>query len=200
MTVTDRGEIVAELVPPRRPEAVHPGLEEMARRGDIRLGKPLSPEQRKRLYRIMPPVGGVPQLSYSIGFAANGDRSQPGPGTLRRIECCAVLVVWESRRRGSFAGLSKVHRSFHVRTDARRVRPCRTPRGALGDISSARANELRARMGESAESWNVIRLAPKSLRARASRFQRAHSGARRVPCGLRVTRPRLRSRRRDPQH
>jgi|ERR1700722_19002158 prevent-host-death family protein len=58
VTVTDRGEIVAELVPPRRAEAVHPGLEEMARRGDIRLGKPLSPEERKRLYRIMPPVGG----------------------------------------------------------------------------------------------------------------------------------------------
>ena len=58
VTVTDRGEVVAELVPPRRQEGVHPGLEEMARRGDIRLGKPLSPEQRARLYRIMPPVGG----------------------------------------------------------------------------------------------------------------------------------------------
>lgn len=58
VTVTDRGEVVAELVPPRRQEGIPPGLEEMARRGDIRLGQPLSPEQRAQLYRIMPPVGG----------------------------------------------------------------------------------------------------------------------------------------------
>ncbi len=58
VAVTDRGEVVAELVPPRRQEGIPPGLEDMARRGDIRLGKPLSPEERKRLYRIMPPVGG----------------------------------------------------------------------------------------------------------------------------------------------
>jgi len=58
VTVTDRGEVVAELVPARRNEVVYQGLEEMARRGDIRLGRPLSPEERARLYRIMPPIGG----------------------------------------------------------------------------------------------------------------------------------------------
>jgi prevent-host-death family protein len=59
VTVTDRGEVVAELVPARRHESVHPGLEEMARRGEIRLGKPSTPEERARIYRKMPPVGGV---------------------------------------------------------------------------------------------------------------------------------------------
>jgi prevent-host-death family protein len=58
VTVTDRGEVVAELVPPRRHEGIPAGLEEMARRGEIRLGKRLTAEERKHLYREMPPVGG----------------------------------------------------------------------------------------------------------------------------------------------
>ncbi|HEY5047066.1 MAG TPA: type II toxin-antitoxin system prevent-host-death family antitoxin [Rhizomicrobium sp.] len=58
VSVTDRGEVVAELVPPRRQEGIPSGLEEMATRGEVRLGKRLTRAARTRLYKKMPPIGG----------------------------------------------------------------------------------------------------------------------------------------------
>jgi prevent-host-death family protein len=56
--VTDRGEVVAELVPPRH---AGPGtgsrkrLAELARRGLVRLGQPNDPRLYRRLPRLVPP-------------------------------------------------------------------------------------------------------------------------------------------------
>jgi len=53
--VTDRGTVVAELVPPGRPRTdpgVPPGLARLAERGIARLGAPNDP----RLYRGLPPL------------------------------------------------------------------------------------------------------------------------------------------------
>jgi antitoxin (DNA-binding transcriptional repressor) of toxin-antitoxin stability system len=53
--VTDRGQVVAELRPPRPPEArasVHPGLAALARRGILVLGRPNAPD----LYDSLPPI------------------------------------------------------------------------------------------------------------------------------------------------
>jgi prevent-host-death family protein len=48
--VTDRGEIVAKLGPPERPEQFEHPLAEMARRGEVRLGKLMTPEEKATLY------------------------------------------------------------------------------------------------------------------------------------------------------
>jgi antitoxin (DNA-binding transcriptional repressor) of toxin-antitoxin stability system len=56
--VTDRGEVVAELRPPGLGGQVvdrYPGLEEMARRGQVRLGEPNRPGLYPRLPDVMPP-------------------------------------------------------------------------------------------------------------------------------------------------
>ena len=53
--VTDRGTVVAELVPPGRPRtdpSIPPGLARLAERGIARLGAPNDP----RLYRNLPPL------------------------------------------------------------------------------------------------------------------------------------------------
>ena len=53
--VTDRGTVVAELVPPGRPRtdpSIPPGLARLAERGIARLGAPNDP----RLYRDLPPL------------------------------------------------------------------------------------------------------------------------------------------------
>jgi prevent-host-death family protein len=53
--VTDRGTVVAELVPPGRPRtdpSVPPGLARLAERGIARLGAPNDPS----LYRDLPPL------------------------------------------------------------------------------------------------------------------------------------------------
>lgn len=55
--VTDRGEVVAELRPPRSTaahaeEEGHPGLADLARRGLVRLGEP----NRPGLYPVLPSV------------------------------------------------------------------------------------------------------------------------------------------------
>lgn len=52
VVVTDRGEVVAELRPPAQGE--NAALLEMARKGEIRLGKPI--KDRKALYRVPRPV------------------------------------------------------------------------------------------------------------------------------------------------
>ena len=56
--VTDRGEVVAELVPPR-PAApsteARKRLVALARRGLVRLGKPNEPRVYRRLPRLAPP-------------------------------------------------------------------------------------------------------------------------------------------------
>lgn len=52
VVVTDRGEVVAELTPPSRTE--NTALHEMARRGELTLGKPV--KDSKALYRKMPPL------------------------------------------------------------------------------------------------------------------------------------------------
>jgi prevent-host-death family protein len=50
VVVTDRGQTVARLVPPADlVEPEHP-LAEMARRGEVRLGKRLTPEEKAKLY------------------------------------------------------------------------------------------------------------------------------------------------------
>jgi antitoxin (DNA-binding transcriptional repressor) of toxin-antitoxin stability system len=48
--VTDRGEVVAELRPPRRGTSARDGFANLARRGLIRVGAPNDP----KLYRRMP--------------------------------------------------------------------------------------------------------------------------------------------------
>ena len=56
--VTDRGEVVAELVPPRpaAPSAdARKRLADLARRGLVRLGKPNDPRVYRRLPRLAPP-------------------------------------------------------------------------------------------------------------------------------------------------
>lgn len=56
--VTDRGEVVAELVPPRhagRGTDARKRLAELARRGLVRLGKPNDPRVYRRLPRLVPP-------------------------------------------------------------------------------------------------------------------------------------------------
>lgn len=50
VVVTDQGEVVAELKPPVTTE--NPVLDEMVRKGEIRLGKPIT--DRKALYAPMP--------------------------------------------------------------------------------------------------------------------------------------------------
>ena len=55
--VTDRGEVVAELRPPGGGEAIeqHPGLADLARRGQIRLGEPNRPGLYPALSAVTPP-------------------------------------------------------------------------------------------------------------------------------------------------
>ena len=60
VVITDRGQVVAELKPPATTN--NPVLDEMVRKGEIRLGKPI--RDRKALYAPMPgPVlkGGTSQ-------------------------------------------------------------------------------------------------------------------------------------------
>jgi antitoxin (DNA-binding transcriptional repressor) of toxin-antitoxin stability system len=52
VVITDRGEVVAELKPPTITQ--NPVLDEMVRRGEIRLGKPIT--DRKAHYPVMPPL------------------------------------------------------------------------------------------------------------------------------------------------
>lgn len=50
--VTDRGHVVAELVPPAR---AHEGLAALVRRGSLTLGAPNSPAAYPRMRRVLPP-------------------------------------------------------------------------------------------------------------------------------------------------
>ncbi len=74
--VTDRGRVVAELVPPghavRRRLDTHPGLLEMARKGQIRLAtRPNDPS----LYRDLPrPHLEIGETSQQLLDAIRGDR------------------------------------------------------------------------------------------------------------------------------
>lgn len=55
--VTDRGEVVAELLPPRDGAPAADGrrrLEELARRGLVTLGAPNHPKLYRRLRRVVP--------------------------------------------------------------------------------------------------------------------------------------------------
>ncbi|HEX3652654.1 MAG TPA: type II toxin-antitoxin system prevent-host-death family antitoxin [Rhizomicrobium sp.] len=55
--ITDRGEAVAQLIPPARPQEREHPLAEMARRGEVRLGKPMTPEEKAKFYnRKGPPL------------------------------------------------------------------------------------------------------------------------------------------------
>ncbi|MGD0191392.1 MAG: type II toxin-antitoxin system prevent-host-death family antitoxin [Rhizomicrobium sp.] len=55
VTVTDRGEVVAELVPPRRSQdQATSGLEELARRGEVRLAKSSTRSERVKIYTEQP--------------------------------------------------------------------------------------------------------------------------------------------------
>lgn len=55
LAITDRGEVIAELTPPRQDHA-RSMLETLARRGELILAKPLSRRDRSVLYRSRPPV------------------------------------------------------------------------------------------------------------------------------------------------
>lgn len=50
VAVTDRGEVVAHLAPPAKPKKQSHPLEEMARRGEVTLGTPLSKQDKAKLY------------------------------------------------------------------------------------------------------------------------------------------------------
>ncbi len=50
VTITDRGKIIAELTPPRLVNDPRAALEEMARRGELRLPKPMTKRERVALY------------------------------------------------------------------------------------------------------------------------------------------------------
>lgn len=70
--VTDRGEVVAELRPPGmggEEVSRYPGLEEMARRGQVRLGEP----NRSGLYPGLPAVL-PPGLAAQLLDEERGDR------------------------------------------------------------------------------------------------------------------------------
>lgn len=54
VAVTDRGEIVAELVPPRRNRDARSGLAQLARGGEMRLALPSTRRKRAALYSEMP--------------------------------------------------------------------------------------------------------------------------------------------------
>ena len=51
--VTDRGEVVAELLPPRRHTRTRRGLEDLARRGLATLGGPNDPKLYPRMPRLL---------------------------------------------------------------------------------------------------------------------------------------------------
>ena len=53
--VTDRGEVVAELLPPRHSGDAGQRLLDLARRGLVTLGKPNDPKHYRRLRRLVPP-------------------------------------------------------------------------------------------------------------------------------------------------
>ena len=52
VAVTDRGEVVAELSPPKKSKKVEHPFAEMARRGEITLGRPLSAAEKAKLYGV----------------------------------------------------------------------------------------------------------------------------------------------------
>lgn len=54
LAVTDRGEVVAELVPARRSRSALSGLEQLARRGELAPAVPANPRKRGALYPAMP--------------------------------------------------------------------------------------------------------------------------------------------------
>ena len=56
VAITDRGEVIAELAPPRRADSPRSALEAMARRGELTLGRPLSAKARKALFSRQRPV------------------------------------------------------------------------------------------------------------------------------------------------
>lgn len=71
--VTDRGRVVAELVPPGRPRIdpnVPAGLARLAERGGARLGAPNDPT----LYRGLPPLGQKPASVARLLDDSRGER------------------------------------------------------------------------------------------------------------------------------
>jgi prevent-host-death family protein len=54
VAVTDRGEIVAELVPPRRNRNAAAGLAQLVRRGELRPALPTNRRKRAALFSDMP--------------------------------------------------------------------------------------------------------------------------------------------------
>jgi antitoxin (DNA-binding transcriptional repressor) of toxin-antitoxin stability system len=68
--VTDRGEIVAELRPPRRPEerrALHPGIAALARRGVLTPGAPGASGLYPRLSPLLPAGSALDLLAAERG-------------------------------------------------------------------------------------------------------------------------------------
>lgn len=49
--VTDRGDAVARLVPPETHGHQEHPFAEMARRGEVRLGQPMTPEEKAKFYK-----------------------------------------------------------------------------------------------------------------------------------------------------
>ncbi|HEY4942471.1 MAG TPA: type II toxin-antitoxin system prevent-host-death family antitoxin [Rhizomicrobium sp.] len=74
VAVTDRGEVVAELVPPKKSKRDEHPFAEMARRGEITLGRPLSVAEKKKLYGTprKPLLNGI--TSAELLDAVRGDR------------------------------------------------------------------------------------------------------------------------------
>jgi len=55
VAITDRGVIVAHLAPPKISHEEENPFAEMARRGEATLGRPISKEERAKLYHVRPP-------------------------------------------------------------------------------------------------------------------------------------------------
>lgn len=70
VVVTDRGAVVAELTPPSRTK--HAALQEMARRGELTLGKPV--KDREALYSEMPAVNITSSSAELLNAERNEDR------------------------------------------------------------------------------------------------------------------------------
>jgi antitoxin (DNA-binding transcriptional repressor) of toxin-antitoxin stability system len=74
VAITDRGQVVAELSPPRSKDDPASALDAMARRGEATLGRKLTKRERVALYTAPRPVlhGGV--ASSDLLDAERGDR------------------------------------------------------------------------------------------------------------------------------
>jgi prevent-host-death family protein len=56
VAIADRGQVIAELTPPRPKSDPKAALDDMARRGQLTLAQPLTKKERTSLYRLRDPA------------------------------------------------------------------------------------------------------------------------------------------------